>query len=92
MGFCKKCGELLFWQHGENTGECNCQPFTIIDEDGEEHVVNARDAEDAALAYAEKSNVNGDYYLMNTAVDITVNGKRFRIGAEPDIHYSVKAL
>jgi DNA-directed RNA polymerase subunit M/transcription elongation factor TFIIS len=92
MGFCEKCGELLFWRHGANTGECNCQPFTVVDEDGEEHKVNARSSEDAALKYAEKSNENGDYYLMDNTVEITVNGELFRIGAEMDIHYSVEAL
>lgn len=92
MGFCKKCGELLFWKHGSNTSECNCQPFSIIDEDGEEHKIYARDDENAAMKYAEKSNENGDYYLMNTTVEIEVNGRRFRIGAERDVHYSARAL
>lgn len=42
------------------------------------------------LKYAEESKNNGDYYLMNKTVEITVNGKPFPVSAEPDVHYSAE--
>ena len=92
MDFCEKCGESKFLVFGEPETDCQCQPFLIIDEEGEEHTLHAYDEHDAAMKYAERSNSNGDYYLMNNHVDIIVNGRSFRIGAEPDIHYTAIAL
>ena len=90
MWKCDKCGEYRF----DSVPKCNCKPFTIIDEDGEKYnEIYAIDEEDAALKYAEKSNTNGDYYLMDTdSVIITVNDKKFEISAEPDIYYSAKEV
>ena len=81
--FCKKCGDYRF----DTVGKCHCKEFTVIDEDGEEYSVYGMTDEGAALKYAEESNVDGDYYLMNESVEVSVNGKVFNIGAEPDIHY-----
>jgi len=88
MWKCEKCKEYRF----SNVEKCHCQAFTIIDEDGEEHEIQAMDEEGAALKYAEWSNVEGDYYLMNETVEITVNNKKFRIGAEPDVYYSADEI
>lgn len=92
MRFCKKCGESIFMVFGKPDVDCECKPFCIVDENGEEHTIHAHDSKDAALKYARKSNENGDYYLINTTVQITVNGELFGIGAEPDVHYSARAL
>ena len=88
MWKCEKCKEY----HFSPVKECRCKSFTVIDEDGEEHEVQAMDEEDAALKFAEESNVKGDYYLMNETVEITVDGRKFCIGAEPDIHYSASEI
>ena len=88
MWKCTKCNEYRFG----NVIKCNCQPFTIIDEDGEEHEIYGISEEDAALKYAEESNVEGEYYLMNESVTIEVNSKKFVISAEPDIHYSAREV
>ena len=48
--------------------------------------------QDAAIKFAEISNIEGEYYLMNETVDITVNGNAYRIGAEPDINYSADKI
>jgi len=92
--FCEKCGKYLMRIHidGEERKQCLCKEFTIIDEGGEEHSIGAMNTEDAALKYAEKSNCEGDYYLMNESAEITVNDERFKISAEPDVYYSAEAL
>ena len=89
MWTCNKCGDYRF----NDVAKCHCHPFTIIDEDGEEHSdIYAMSAESAALKYAENSNVEGDYYLMDQSVTITVNEVKFEISAEPDIHYSATEI
>lgn len=89
MWKCKKCKEYR-WSMVE---ECHCKKFEIIDENGDEcEAIYAMDEEGAALKYAEKSNTEGDYYLMNESVEIEVGGKKFRISAEPDVHYSACSL
>lgn len=88
MWECKKCGEYKF----NDPQICNCKEFLVVDEEGEEHNVWAMDEQDAALKYAEESNPCNDYYLMNETVDILVNGKAFRIGAEPDVHYFASTI
>ncbi len=85
---CQQCQEYIF--NSANT--CRCEEFAIIDEDGELHKLFAIDEEDAAMKYAEKANTEGDYYLMNESAEITVNGKKFLISAEPDVHYSANAI
>lgn len=78
---CPKCNDYRFG------AECNCKKFHVINEDGDTYDVQAMDEEEAALKYAAESNEDGDYYLMNDSVEISVDGKPFRISAEPDVHY-----
>ena len=89
MSFCERCGE---YNLHSATKDCGCVPFLLIDEDGDEHKQHGINERDAALKYAEESNQNNDYYLMNGSVEITVNGKKFSISAEPDVHYSASEL
>lgn len=79
---CDKCNDYGWKQ------PCMCKPFDVIDEDGEEYTVYSLGEEDAALKFAKSSNEEGDYYLMNESVEITVNGSEYSISAEPDVHYS----
>jgi len=74
----------------EKDRDCSCKPFTIIDENnydcGIYHAINDKFA---AERYAEYSNANGDNYLMEDSVVITVidskgNKKKFEISAELD--------
>lgn len=85
MTKCEKCGDydmgLSYFKH-------HCELFNVINEDGEEYEIYSNDEEGAALKYAEESNVEGDYYLMNDSVEITVDGSKYEISAEPDVHYS----
>jgi len=74
------------------SGECNCKKFVIVDETGETYDVYAPTKECAALRYAEDSNRENDYYLMDSSVDILVEGTAYRIGAEPDVHYTANEL
>ena len=82
MSFCNKCGEWL------RNNKCSCIAFTVTDEDGEDHEIFAVSEHGAAIKYAEKSNVENDYYLLDEPVGISVNGKEFTISAEQDIQYS----
>ncbi len=84
--WCNKCDNII-WHD-----KCDCYAHIIIDEEGEEHEIYAKSGYFAALAYAEKSNTNGDYYLMDNSVEITVNGKKYKISAEPDVHYSADEI
>lgn len=88
MWQCEKCEEYRF----NSVKKCCCEAFTVIDEDGEEHTVQTMDEEGAALKYAKESNEDGDYYLMDTTVEITVGDKRFEISAEPDVYYSTEEI
>lgn len=88
MWECKKCNEFRF----DISKECPCKEFELIDQDGDESKIYAISKQDAALKYAERYNTDGDYSLMNTSVDILIDGKKFRISAEPDIHYSADAI
>jgi len=90
--FCEKCGEYLNALLGGTREVCRCKVFIIIDADGEEHNIQSSDDRSAALKYAEKSNVENEYYLMDESIEITVNGKKFRISAEPDVHYSAEDI
>ena len=87
MTRCDRCRDFLF-----NDKECQCTEFLIVDEDGEDHTVWALTEHGAVLAYAEKANTEGDYYLMETEVEITCDGKKYAIGAEPDIHYNITEI
>ena len=86
MALCKRCGEYQIY------ADCGCSEFSLITEEGEECTIFAIDEQAAALKYAQRSNENGDYYLMNDSVEIYVSGKKFMIGAEPDIHYSAREI
>ena len=83
MARCEKCEEWNFYK--DNI--CKCKPFSINDHEGEEHVVYAAYEEDAALKFAEKYNIEGDYSLIDESVEIDVNGTIYKISAEHDIHY-----
>ena len=87
MKRCNKCKRFLF---GDET--CQCMPFDVIDENGELHKIYALHEEDAALEFARQYNDNGDYLLMNETMIIDVDGAKYCIGAEPDIHYSAQKL
>ncbi len=83
MTFCKKCHAYI-WSGNDG---CPCKPYAITCEDGEDYIVYEKDEHSAAKKYAEQSNVEGDYYLMDGSVKIKVNGNLYRISAEPDIYY-----
>lgn len=85
---CPFCGSFTL----DFCGACNCRPFTITDEDGEECIRYANNEESAALDFAEKSNTENDYWLMNETIEIKVNGTPYIIGAEPDVHYYAKKI
>lgn len=87
MEQCSRCKEFMF-RPFDGTPVCGCKEFKVIDENGEDFEVWSIDARSAALKFAEKSNVEGDFYLMNESVDIEVNGELFSISAEPDVYYS----
>ena len=86
MEQCSRCKDFTF----VSDPKCSCEEYKIIDEDGEEHEVWAVNDHSAAVKFAEWSNVEGDYHLMNETVEITVNGKAFNISAEPEIYYSAR--
>lgn len=90
MKQCERCKEWRSRRHDDT--ECECKEFTVIDEDGEEHTVFANEEYLAALRYAKTSNEDGDYYLMDSGVEIKVNSSAYVISAEPDIHYSARKL
>ena len=89
MSFCKNCGDYNLYSGTKN---CGCKPFTIIDEDGEEYSQHGMDEQDAAVKFAKSYNEEGDYCLMNESMEITVNGKKFNISAEPDIYYGASEI
>ena len=88
MWKCSKCEGYRF----SKVEVCHCKLFKVIGRDGDNYDVYAMDSESAALKFAEESNENGDYYLMGESAIIEVDGVKFEIGAEPDIHYSAEAL
>ena len=92
--YCEKCGDYLMRinMDDEERKQCLCKEFTVIDENGEEYSIGAMNTEDAALRYAEKTNCECDYYLMNASVEITINDQRFKISAEPDVCYSAEEI
>lgn len=92
MEQCSRCNELMFRSFTGKSPKCGCKEFIIIDEDGEEWPTFAHCEHSAALKYAEKSNQDGDYYLMNETAQITVDGKSFSISAEPDVYYSASEV
>ena len=71
---------------------CYSKAFRIEDWDGDNHVIYALDAEEAALSYAKRINEEGDYNLLDNTEEIKVNGKFYRISAEPDIYYTAEEV
>ncbi|MBL4621932.1 MAG: hypothetical protein JKY89_05995 [Immundisolibacteraceae bacterium] len=90
MDECPRCKRFVF----SFDQFCQCKLFKIIDhEDDDEEIMQYGESEDsAAEAYAKAINENCDYVLMDTSRLITVGGKRFSIGAEADIRYSINEL
>ena len=81
---CERCKEYRFITACK---KCECKPFTITCEDDEEEYLRYGDCpQDVALKFAEES--NQDCELMNESIEIIVDGAKFTISAEPDIHYS----
>lgn len=104
MHKCVLCGSFIFdWKAPHE-----CTEFTIAydGEEDEFWVENPEylmkkgrytpTHEAAAEAWAKWYNEDGDYALMNESVEITVerNGdiRRFRVGAEPSIDYTVERV
>lgn len=89
MKKCKQCGDYSLYDR-----PCKCQEYKI-DSDGEESQIWAFSYEDAAEKYAIKYNED-DHTLMNETIEIEVcfegDIKKFEVGAEPDIHYTVNEL
>ena len=90
MEKCNRCKE--FYLSPLDAESCRCKKFTIVNEDDDDYEVWANDEWLAALKYAETSNEENEYYLMDESVDISVNGKAYRVSAEPDVHYSAKVI
>lgn len=93
---CPLCSEYHF-------SDKECDPaFTVFHEEylGENgKVIRAFNEEEAAEKYARYYNENSaEYPLMNgDEIEIFVEGKdgertRFKVGAEPEIHYTVTQL
>jgi hypothetical protein len=89
MSICKNCGEYNLYSGKK---DCGCKGFTIIDEDGEEYQQYGFNKEDAAIKFAKSYNEEGDYCLMNETMEITVDGTKFEISAEPDVYYGVSEI
>ncbi len=81
---CKKCFSHYC------TPENRCKKFTVIDEDLEEHEYYALHPEDAARTFAEYFNEEGS--LMYNEENITVNGKKFCVSAQPSVEYSITEI
>ncbi len=88
MWQCDKCNEYRF----NDSKICHCKEFNVIDLDGDNFKIRAMYDQDAALKFAQESNENNEYYLMDSNVEIKVNGKSFSISAEPDVHYSASEI
>ena len=96
MDTCSICGEFTYsWRKHK------CKPiyqFKHEDSGDEWNDIRAIDHEDAALEFAKKYNED-DYCLMNDETEVEIKGLdddenevvlKFCVGAELDIHYSVK--
>jgi len=81
---CKKCKKTMF-----NGDVCNCKPFVIISELGDVEQYGT-DVDDVLEKFAEKHNQEGE--LMNDTMDVLVDGRAYRIGAEPSVNYIVTEL
>lgn len=96
--YCKVCGELKFDFRAHSCGT----KYTIKGEEVEDYygeegkAIYAFDFDLAAEKFAKEYNENNDYCLMNESMEIIVTDgdkeKKFSVGAEPDVHYSVREL
>ena len=88
MRHCNRCDEIIW----SDEISCKCKPFQVVDADGEEYVFYGKHAESVAEKAAEKWNTENDHYLINQCEVITVNGQKFEICAEPDVHYTANEI
>jgi hypothetical protein len=80
---CRKCHQYAF------LGRHTCHPFTVECE-GETEERWGYDEENVAKSYAQNYNECGDYTMMDgEPIEVTVNGRLFRVTAEPSIDYYV---
>ena len=88
----KKCNKCHEW-HWTNS-ECKPEYLVYYEEymGDEPKIIRALDHENAALGFAQYYNVENDYCLMGDTIEIKVEKdgiiKFFKVGAEPDVHYS----
>lgn len=83
MWTCKKCNAFV----SDSVSKCICKQFFIINEEDDEYSVYAYDEEGAATIYAKRANSEGDGYLIDNKVEITVNSIPFSISAEADVRF-----
>jgi len=88
MSFCDRCNQPILGV----VGECFCMKFIVVDEVGDSHDIYANLPNEAATAFAQDYNEDCGYTLMGHPMNITVDGKPYRISAETRIHYSSTAL
>lgn len=90
---CEKCGDFFNTTSLINNKERDhwCEDFEV-EFDGEVEIICCVSAEDAAEKFATEYNEDGDYALMGSDIQILVNGEKYCIGAEPDIHYTIRNL
>ena len=91
--FCKKCKEYV---GSRGLIDCKCKPFTVYDENEEESTIHSTSMDDAALAWAKERD-GCEHGLVGEEVEIRVinsfgKTKSYRVGAEPDIHYSANEV
>ena len=88
----KKCDKCKEW----HSTEFGCRPeYLVYFEEymgDEPKIIRASNHEDAALGFAQYYNTKNDYCLMNKTISVKVEKdgvvKFFKVGAEPDVHYS----
>lgn len=66
--------------------------FLIVDDEGEFHNWFADSAKKAAMSFAQYYNEDGGYSLINSEIEITVDGVPYLIGAHADVHYSANEV
>jgi len=97
MGYkkCEICNEYRF-----DTEKCG-EIFNIFHEEflGEEpKKIRAYDHEEAARKYGEYYDTSGDHELVDEEIIVTVKkyttgiSKKFKVSAEPEIHYSTTEI
>ena len=91
MNQCPNCQEFLY-----KTSPHTCVPYEVEWwADGDVSTKYGTSAEDVADKWARNYNEDGDYALMNETETLKITGpdgvvQFFKVGAEPDIHYSVE--